>query len=151
MVTADEQINEIEQSIPQIEQRLTKDYEKFLQQQQKLLEVKALLQRYRAVKEAGDLREELKRVENRNASIRAALEAKKTEKNKSESEDWFKVEPSPIPGKCIITWGRPPSIFPDDFDDDIDWKPVDVKRESESERKCSDCGVDHHYHDHDIN
>jgi len=138
MPTRDDRINEIEQSIPDIEQRLSKDYEKFLQQQQKLLEVKALLQRYRAVKEVGDLREEVEKREKRNASTRAALEARKTEKSKS--EDWFKVEPSPIPGKCIISWCRPPSIFPDDFDDDIDWKPADVKRESENQGKCSDCG-----------
>jgi hypothetical protein len=149
MPTLDEQIDKIEQSIPDVEQRLSKEYEKFLQHQQKLAEVKALLQRYRMVKEVGDMRDKLEKQQKINAHIQAALDAKKA--GKSEREDnWFRVKPGPIPGKCIIEWERPPSIFPDGYDDNIDWKPADVKGKGENEGKCSDCGVDHH-HDHDIN
>jgi len=90
--------------------RLNNDMErKLAKRQQTLLRAKALLQQYKIVKEVCDLQKDLKKLEERNARARVALE---TWRDVSNIDDYVKVEPSPNPGKCFISWDRP-QVIPD--------------------------------------
>jgi hypothetical protein len=52
------------------------------------------------------LQKEVNKLERKNARARAYLE--ELEKN----NELARIEPSPVPGKCFIEWGRP-QLFPE--------------------------------------